>query len=67
MWSFAPTGVRRRPRSFADVPATTRESEAASTALRGAGFRFVGPTTVYALMQSGGMVDDHLVGCWRAA
>ena len=44
----------------------TRESTAMSAALRGRGFRFVGPTTMYALMQSVGMVDDHLSGCWRA-
>ena len=37
-----------------------------SKALRSLGFRFVGPTTMYALMQSTGMVDDHLLGCWRA-
>ncbi len=65
MWSFA-AGPRPRPRSFADVPATTPESVAMSKALRGRGFRFVGPTTMYALMQSAGMVDDHLQGCWRA-
>jgi DNA-3-methyladenine glycosylase I len=67
LWSFAPTAPRRSPRTFAEVPATTAESEAASKALRKRGFRFVGPTTVYALMQSAGMVDDHVVGCWRAA
>ena len=66
LWSFAPAPGRPRPRAFADVPATTPESDAASRALRTAGFRFVGPTTVYALMQSAGMVDDHVVGCWRA-
>ncbi|WP_292873867.1 DNA-3-methyladenine glycosylase I [Microbacterium sp.] len=67
LWSFAPTVPRPRPRSFAEIPATTPASEAASKALRTAGFRFVGPTTVYALMQSAGMVDDHVEGCWRAA
>ncbi|MBW1640744.1 DNA-3-methyladenine glycosylase I [Microbacterium resistens] len=66
MWSFAP-GPRARPRTMADVPAVTPESEAMSKALRARGFRFVGPTTMYALMQSAGMVDDHLEGCWRAA
>ncbi|KAA9089420.1 DNA-3-methyladenine glycosylase I [Microbacterium radiodurans] len=66
MWSFAPAPGRPRPRSFADVPAVTPESTAMSAALRTRGFRFVGPTTMYALMQSGGMVDDHLVGCHRA-
>ncbi len=67
LWSFAPSVPRPRPASFADVPATTPESDAASKALRKRGFRFVGPTTVYALMQSAGMVDDHVEGCWRAA
>ncbi len=66
MWSFAPTAARPRPASFADVPATTDESNALSRALRKRGFRFVGPTTMYALMQSAGMVDDHVEGCWRA-
>ncbi|MFT4221027.1 MAG: DNA-3-methyladenine glycosylase I [Microbacterium sp.] len=67
LWSFAPSRPRPRPRSLGDVPATTPESDAASTALRTRGFRFVGSTTLYALMQSAGMVDDHLEGCWRAA
>ena len=67
MWSFAPTTTRPRPVVWADIPAVTPESEALSAALRKLGFRFVGPTTMYALMQSAGMVDDHLTGCWRAA
>lgn len=66
MWSFAPAAVRGRPASMADVPAVTAESTAMSKELRRRGFRFVGPTTMYALMQSAGMVDDHLDGCWRA-
>jgi DNA-3-methyladenine glycosylase I len=65
MWSFAPAG-RRRPETFADIPAVTEESAAMSKALRKRGFRFVGATTMYALMQSAGMVDDHVNGCWRA-
>lgn len=65
MWSFAPA-ARPRPRTLADVPPVTAESEAMSKALRRRGFRFVGPTTMYALMQSAGMVDDHVEGCWRA-
>jgi DNA-3-methyladenine glycosylase I len=65
MWSFAPPAAPR-PASFADVPAVTPESTAMSKELRRRGFRFVGATTMYALMQSGGMVDDHVVGCWRA-
>ena len=68
MWSFAPTAsARLRPQSLGDVPAVTAESTALSKALRKRGFRFVGPTTMYALMQSTGMVDDHVNGCWRAA
>lgn len=66
LWSFAPPAGRARPQSFAEVPATTAESDAASKALRTRGFRFVGSTTMYALMQSAGMVDDHVEGCWRA-
>ncbi|MDN3496874.1 DNA-3-methyladenine glycosylase I [Planococcus sp. APC 4015] len=65
MWSFAPP-ARPRPASFADVPATTPESDAMSKSLRKRGFRFVGSTTMYALMQSSGMVDDHVDGCWLA-
>jgi len=65
MWSFAPAS-HRRPSSFAEVPATTTESDAMSKALRKRGFRFVGSTTMYALMQSSGMVDDHVAGCHRA-
>ena len=66
MWSFAPP-ARPRPSTLADVPPVTAESEAMSKALRRRGFRFVGPTTMYALMQSAGMVDDHVEGCWRAS
>lgn len=65
MWSFAPA-VSPRPAQLADVPAVTPESTAMSAALRSIGFRFVGPTTMYALMQSTGMVDDHVSGCSRA-
>lgn len=66
MWSFAPPDSGERPRSFDEVSAVTAESTAMSKALRRRGFRFVGPTTMYALMQSAGMVDDHIEGCWRA-
>lgn len=67
MWSFAPAPRSRRPASFAEVPATTPESTAMSRELKRLGLRFVGPTTMYALMQSGGMVDDHVAGCDSAA
>jgi DNA-3-methyladenine glycosylase I len=65
IWGFAPP-PRRRPRTWADIPAVTPESAALSAQLRKLGFRFVGPTTMYALMQSAGLVDDHLAECWRA-
>jgi DNA-3-methyladenine glycosylase I len=67
LWSFAPAGSRPRPASAAEVPATSPESVAMARDLKRLGFRFVGPTTAYALMQATGMVDDHLAGCWRAS
>jgi DNA-3-methyladenine glycosylase I len=66
MWSFAPPASVSRPAAMGDVPPVTPESTAMSKELRRRGFRFVGPTTMYALMQSAGMVDDHIQGCWRA-
>jgi DNA-3-methyladenine glycosylase I len=51
--------------SFKSVPAETPTSKAISKALKSEGFRFVGPTTVYAFMQATGMVNDHLVDCLR--
>jgi DNA-3-methyladenine glycosylase I len=51
----------------ADARATTPLGDAISAELRRRGFRFMGPTIVYAFMQSVGMVDDHLPGCWRYA
>jgi DNA-3-methyladenine glycosylase I len=68
LWSFAPDpATRPRPRSFAEVPPTTPESTAMAKDLRRRGFRFIGPTTAYALMQACGLVDDHLADCWRSA
>lgn len=66
LWSFAPT-EHLRPASLADVPPTSTNSTAMARELRRRGFRFVGPTTAYALMQATGMVDDHVVGCWLAS
>jgi DNA-3-methyladenine glycosylase I len=66
MWSFAPPPRAARLTALSEVPAVTDESTAMSKALRALGYRFVGPTTMYALMQSSGMVDDHVEGCWRA-
>jgi DNA-3-methyladenine glycosylase I len=54
-----------RARRLREVPATTRESDAWSKDLRARGFKFVGSTIVYAHMQATGMVNDHLVGCFR--
>ena len=65
-WSFvggAP--IVNRPRELSEVPAQTEESRAFSKALRARGFAFVGPTTCYAFMQSAGLVNDHLAGCFR--
>ena len=67
LWSYAPPPRARRLRSFAEVPAETDESKALSKELRRRGFRFVGPTIVYAFMQAVGMVDDHLEGCSAVA
>ncbi|HSK27653.1 MAG TPA: DNA-3-methyladenine glycosylase I [Jiangellales bacterium] len=66
VWAHAPDRpARPAPRSLDDLPATTPESTALTRALKRLGFRFVGPTTAYATMQACGLVDDHLVGCWR--
>lgn len=67
LWSHAPDPRPARPRTAADVPATTDASTAMARELKRRGFRFVGPTTCYALMQATGMVDDHLQGCARGA
>jgi DNA-3-methyladenine glycosylase I len=62
LWSHAPPSGPA-PRTPADVPAQTPESKALSKALKARGFRFVGPTTLYAAMQACGVVNDHLAGC----
>jgi len=67
LWSFAPTDPRPRPARMEDVPAITEESRAMAKELKRRGFKFLGPTTCYALMQASGMVDDHVASCWRAA
>jgi DNA-3-methyladenine glycosylase I len=63
LWSFAPA-PRPRPADASKIPAVTAESTAMARELKQRGFRFVGPTTAYALMQATGMVDDHLRTCW---
>ncbi|WP_224273234.1 DNA-3-methyladenine glycosylase I [Nocardioides lacusdianchii] len=64
IWSFRPE-PGPPPRTTADVPTTSPESVALSKALKKAGFAHVGPTTMYALMEAIGLVDDHLEGCHR--
>ncbi len=76
IWSFQPMSRQRanscagdehaRYATLSEVPAVTTESEQLSKALKKLGFKFVGATTMYALMQSAGLVDDHLAGCHRA-
>ena len=63
LWSFAPER-RPRPVDLSKVPAVTPESKAMAKELKRRGFKFVGPTTAYALMQATGMVDDHVASCW---
>ena len=64
VWSFEPPRRGRpAPERLGDLAAVTAESKALAAALRGFGFRFVGPTTAYAAMQSLGLVNDHLKGC----
>jgi DNA-3-methyladenine glycosylase I len=65
--TFAPPPPQRLPRLavMADIPVSTPVADALSGDLRRRGFRFVGPTIAYAFMQSVGLVDDHLPGCFR--
>ncbi|QIZ38394.1 DNA-3-methyladenine glycosylase I [Saccharopolyspora sp. ASAGF58] len=64
VWSFKPD-TTPRPRTITEIPTTSPESVALSKALRGKGFAFVGPTTMFALMEAIGMVDTHLVDSHR--
>ena len=63
IWRFAPA-AKPAPKSLDEVPAKTTESTAMAKELKRRGFRFVGPTTAYALMQAAGLVNDHLADCW---
>ena len=67
VWGHRPKGGRAAPKSLKDLPPTTPESTALSKELKHAGFRFVGPTTVYAAMQACGVVNDHLATCFVRA
>jgi len=57
---------KRAPRSLADLPKSTEDAEAFAKQLKSQGYRFVGPTSVYAFMQNVGVINDHLHGCFRA-
>jgi DNA-3-methyladenine glycosylase I len=68
LWAFVGGRPRRNSwHALSEVPARTPEAEAMSRDLLGRGFRFVGPTICYAFMQAVGMVNDHLVTCFRHA
>ena len=69
VWSYAPDlSARPVPKTLSDLPASTPESAALAKELKRHGFRFLGPTTVYAGMQACGLVNDHIAGCpWRNA
>ena len=68
LWSFVGgSPVQNRWNAMGDIPAETDASWALSRDLKRRGFSFVGPTIVYAFMQSGGMVNDHVVSCFRYA
>jgi DNA-3-methyladenine glycosylase I len=64
VWSFAPAS-HSRPATVDELLSTTPGSIALSSALRSLGLRFVGPTTMHALMQSAGLINDHAIGCTR--
>lgn len=66
LWQFSGgVTIRNRWKSLSEMPAETQESRAMSKALKARGFNFVGPTICYAFMQATGMVNDHVVGCFR--
>ena len=60
------TTRKRAPHSLADLPSSTPQAEAFAKQLKSQGYRFVGPTSVYAFMQNVGVVNDHIHGCFRA-
>ena len=66
LWSFRPDTAPRARHSLHEIPTQSAESTAMSMHLKSLGYRFVGPTSMYALMQSTGMVSDHVAGCWLA-
>ena len=64
VWSYRPESTPR-PHRFADIPTQSEQSVALAGDLKRSGFRFVGPTTMYALMEAIGIIDTHLVGSHR--
>ena len=64
--AHAPEPSELPPLTFNDVPSKTPETVALTKELHARGFKFIGPTTLYALMQATGLVDDHIKGCWLA-
>ena len=68
IWGFVDGAPKvNRHREITDVPATTAISEALAKALKARGFKFLGSTVLYAHMQATGMVNDHLISCFRHA
>jgi DNA-3-methyladenine glycosylase I len=68
LWGFVGgSPIVNRWRNLGDIPAETAESRAMSKDLKKRGFRFIGPTVCYAFMQATGLVNDHVVGCYRFA
>ena len=68
LWSFVGgTAIQNRFEQIGDLPSETDESKAMSKDLKKRGFRFVGPTTLYAFMEAAGLVNDHIVTCYRYA
>jgi DNA-3-methyladenine glycosylase I len=66
LWRAAPDGpLVNHWRAHGEIPAVTPAAQALSDDLRRRGFKFVGPTIMYAFMQAVGMVDDHVLGCWK--
>lgn len=66
IWQFTNhKTIVNRPKKLGDVPATTKESDAMSKDLKKRGFKFIGSTICYAYMQACGMVDDHVMDCWK--
>lgn len=66
VWSFVDYKIKKnRFKQWSEIPAITNESETMSKDMKSRGFAFVGPTVCYAFMQTVGMVNDHLVGCFR--